>query len=207
MSAIADAPPIRHDRWRARRLPNGLLPQHEAFCHAVAGGMTQTAAYWHHVSKVPDEIIASNKASELLRDGSPCRRRVQELVLEADKAAQAARLLTKQEVGEFLANVIRKPIGEIDHNSPLCQERVYTVGREEDSVKIKMPSKLDAAKVAIGLYGWDEPQKHVVAVGGAKAVEDVLADWFAPKVREVVATEIDGDEQEGLGDSEGHPEA
>lgn len=203
------APPreLRPRRGDSLRLLNGLLPQHEAFAQAVAGGMNGAAAYWHHVSKLATQETATASASRLLAEGTAVHRRVQNLVAEESMRAAAARLLTKQEVGEFLANVIRKPIGEIDHNSPLCQERVYTVGREEDSIKIKMPSKLDAAKVAIGLYGWDEPQKHVVAVGGAKAVEDVLADWFGPKVREVVATEINVDETEGLGDSEAPPEA
>lgn len=54
---------------------------------------------------------------------------------------------TKQDALEFLTDVIRTPIGDVDHKSRLCQERTYIAGQGETSVRVKMPGKLDAVKV------------------------------------------------------------
>lgn len=160
-------------------------PKHEAFAQAVAGGMEAGKAY-RKVYKSKAKT-AETSGPRLFRNVA-VKARVRELQEETSKTIA----FTKQEALEFLADVIRTPIGDIDETSPLCQE--YTVDeinsgggqgklrrgnapegneRRGDSIlrtKLKMPSKLDALKQMAQLCGWNEPEKHDVAVTGPRGV-------------------------------------
>ena len=70
------------------------------------------------------------------------------------KEAEAKAVLTGKERREFLASVVRTPIGKLDENSPLVQsiERRTTPDGGE-SVKITMSDKLKAAELDAKLTG------------------------------------------------------
>ena len=151
---------------------------HEAFCVAVAGGMSQTDAYAEHVSK--DSPYLNKSASTLAKR---YRDRIAAIIAENNAIAAAARVLTKQEAMEFLTSVVRTPIGEIDHTSPLCQERTYTVGREEDSVKVKMPGKREAIGDLAKMLGWNMTEKVDVTVSTHEDIEKAIDKMFAKRAK------------------------
>ena len=148
---------------------------HEAFCVAVANGMSQTDAYALHVGTGPHINKSACNLAKRHKD------RIAQLRAENDAIAAAARVLTKQEAMEFLTNVVRTPIGEIDHTSPLCQERTYTVGREEDSVKVKMPGKREAIGDLAKMLGWNMTEKVDVTVSTHEDIERAIDKMFAKR--------------------------
>ena len=123
-------------------------PKHERFAQAVATGSSGAEAYRKHVSGGKcSNATAEVTSCQMLRDGSKVALRVSELREELAERSKEKAFLSFDEKRNFFAMIVRTPIGEIDHTSPLCQERTYIVGQEEDSVKVKMPDKLRAIQL------------------------------------------------------------
>lgn len=85
------------------------------------------------------------------------KRAVEELHLLAKERA----VMQVQEMLEYIANIVRTPIGEVDETSPLCQE--YTVKETKNGTekRYKMPGKLDAIKTAAQIVGTVGADTHV----------------------------------------------
>mgnify|MGYP000865938427 CR=1 FL=1 len=167
-----------HKPGKAKRTAVQVAQAHEAFCQAIANGMTQTNAYLQHVSS---DTPNANKSGSAL--AARYADRIAAIIAENNAIAAAARVLTKQEAMEFLTNVVRTPIGEIDHTSPLCQERTYTVGREEDSVKVKMPGKREAIGDLAKMLGWNMTEKVDVTVSTHEDIEKAIDKMFAKRAK------------------------
>lgn len=131
-------------------LPNA---RHERFAQALSSGMSASEAYKEAGYKADDANAARLTRNDQIRD------RVAEL-LEFSLA----------EGKRFLADIIRTPIGKVDANSHLCQERTYIEGQEETSVKVKMPSKLDAFDKIARLLGWYAAEKIDAKTSGKVAI-------------------------------------
>lgn len=117
--------------------------RHERFAQAYAVNSNASEA-WRKAGGKGDN--ANVLGSKWLAKVS-IKARVEELRAKADTKAEASTVLSILEKREFLARVLRTPIGEIDHKSDLCQERTFIEGQEETSVKIKMPDKLKAIQL------------------------------------------------------------
>lgn len=143
-------------------LPNA---RHERFACELAKGANQSQAYRlaGYTATDPDA-----KGSRMAVIGSIMAR-----VRWLKKQAATSTVLTIAEKREFLAKVLRTPIGEVDESNPLAQEVTYESvggqrgrlkrgqddeGNEEceplrERIKIKMPSKLEAIKLDNDLSG------------------------------------------------------
>ncbi len=131
--------------------------KHEAFAQAVAEGASAASAYLSVYGC--SEATAETNGPALLRENTLVALRVSEL-----KAIQAEIINTKfrmsrEDVIQGLVEVWKTPIGEIRENHQLCQEYSFTPGMHGDSVKYKMPSKLDALEKLIKMAGWYAPEK------------------------------------------------
>lgn len=135
-------------------------PRHEAFAQALAQGATADGAYEAAGFRAHRGNAARLSANESVRA------RVRELQEQTSRSIA----FTKQDALEFLADVVRTPIGEVDHTSRLCQERTYIEGQEQTSVRVKMPGKLDAVKVMAQLCGWNVAEKLDVTLTGPRGV-------------------------------------
>ena len=58
---------------------------------------------------------------------------------------------------EYLVNVIRTPVGQLDGGSPLVQEFTIEEGEAGTRTKVKMANKLQAAKQLAEVMGWNKP--------------------------------------------------
>jgi hypothetical protein len=152
-------------------------PKHEKFAQAVASGTSAAAAYRKLYKCQPQ--TAETSGPELARNPQVSLR-VAEIRENANKVAAEKLNLTQEEALQYLARVVRTPIGEIDQTSDLCQERTYVEGNEETSVKVKMPGKLDAIKLMASMCGWNAPQKLEgnLTVGVSPEVSAAIGELF-----------------------------
>src|SRR5688572_30821085 len=133
-------------------------PRHEAFAQAVASGLNASEAYRRvYQSTVKNADTLSARLSVKVRDR----------IKEIQTAAATSAVLTLAEKREFLAKLIRTPIGDVDERSILCQAAEYQVaggmrgklrrgdaesGNEQaepavTTVRIKMADKLKAIEL------------------------------------------------------------
>ena len=127
-----------------------LNSKHESFAHLMAAGkVSQTEAY-QQVYQCSKET-ASAAAFRLMReqDEFGIVRRFTYL----REQVSAGKVLTLRERREFLASVVRTPVGAIDENSPLAQEVVYEESEKGSRTKVKMPGKLEALKLDAEMAG------------------------------------------------------
>lgn len=142
-------------------------PRHEAFAQAVASGTSGTEAY-RRVYGAKANKNAENLACRLSRNVN-----VRQRVSELQQKSATATTLSLQEKREFLAKLVRTPIGSIDETSELCQAAEYQVsgglrGRlrrgqadrgneqgetEVTTVRIKLADKLKAIELDAKLAG------------------------------------------------------
>lgn len=132
-------------------------PRHEAFAREWAKGKSGTEAY---IAAGYDAKNADANATRFMgNDGIRARKEWFQ-----EQAAKGT-VLTIKEKREFLAAVVRTPIGEVDERSPLAQSVRYSdTGKE-----IKMPDKLAAIRADDNLAG----------DGSEAGKNDVLSDWLA----------------------------
>lgn len=151
--------------------------RHERFAQLVATGEAGAAAYRQTYGTRGASAEAA--ASRLLRNDKVSAR-----IAEVQRASAAEGVLTLREKREFLALVVRTPIGQIDENSPLCQWFRRTTGRRP-SLEIRMPDKLQAmmldAKLAGELNGTPPRMDAGAAGGGHVITEEELRELRAQK--------------------------
>jgi hypothetical protein len=76
-------------------------------------------------------------------------------VAELKEAQSQKSELSRDQLREFLTEVIVTPAGKVDEQSKLCQSyKITAEGRE-----IRMPDKLRAVEQLAKLCGWNEPEK------------------------------------------------
>lgn len=120
--------------------------RHEKFAQALACGKTLEVAH-------REAGYSGNRsvASRLLKDANICNR-IKELQEETAKTEA----ITREEIVQFLADVIKTPAGEVHKSHPLCQSFKDT----EDCNEIKIPDKLGAISHLLKMIpGWSVPEK------------------------------------------------
>jgi hypothetical protein len=60
----------------------------------------------------------------------------------------------------LLAEIARKPAGEVTPNDKICQSVKRTQGDGWSSVEVKVPGKIEAINTLARLCGWNEADKH-----------------------------------------------
>jgi len=144
--------------------PDQALPdgQHELFAQKVAlCCYSNTSCYLQAYGDDLKGDTARTNASRLLANANVAAR-VEHLKREGAKNAEA-------EVGEVIRmclNIMRTPVGYVDEESPLAQEVQRDITGTEDEgegvvtkVKVKIPGKLEAAKLLTEIKGWKKPQE------------------------------------------------
>ena len=137
-----------------------LNPRWEQFAQRVASGESATAAY-RAIYKAPDKSAEAH-GCRLVRNGKVSAR-----IAEMQRASEESSVMSLQDKREFLALIVRTPIGRIDENSPLCQWFRRTTGRRA-SLSIRMPDKLQAIMLDARLAG--ELKGNTVTVNATASV-------------------------------------
>lgn len=142
--------------------PDQALPdgQHELFAQKMATCCySNTSCYMQAYGDDLKVDTARTNASRLLANANVAAR-VEHLKQAGAKNAEA-------EVGEVIRlclNIMRTPVGYVDEESPLAQEVQRDITGTEDEgvvtkVKVKIPGKLEAAKLLTQIKGWMKPQE------------------------------------------------
>lgn len=124
-----------------------LNTRDEEFCRLVTvGGKSDTEAYRLAGFKGKH---ADKRAAEL-RGRQGIKARIAEIKRENTEIFR----LSREQVLNFLADVIETPIGEVTEKHRLAQE----IGFSNDGgmTKLKMPGKIEAARLAGQWCGWEK---------------------------------------------------
>ena len=131
-------------------------PKHYDFIHRLANGEKIGAAW---------KAACNGPGSHASRWCSQHRREIDLYLAEMREEARRLSVLSLAEKRDFLARVVRTPIGQVDEKSDLCQE----ITDDEDPAsgrskrKIKMPDKLRAIDLDAKLAGELQPETKPVA--------------------------------------------
>lgn len=147
---------------RARR--NGKLrPKDEAFCQAVAAGMSGTRAYREHIATTQCTTGTAQQAAYILLRRSDIGMRVAELRARDRRTIEEQLGFTRETLARYYVDAITTPIMEVDESHPLCQEQTTTENEHvrpdgatstTRQVKIKMVGKMDAARELAKMARW-----------------------------------------------------
>lgn len=110
------------------------------FLQVLASGADRYSAMEEAGYKQSRSVMAST-AKRILSSPSGAK-----YLAELQERSAALAVMSLQEKREFLAAIVRTPIGKVDEKSPLCQEYVVVENESGSAVKVKMPSKLEAIK-------------------------------------------------------------
>jgi phage terminase small subunit len=146
---------------------DSLSPRQKAFADFWITGMPARRAYQLAGYKVRGNSAAVQACVALKNP-----KIVAYIKAERQVLAELARL-EKWEIIKFLQDVITTPIGRLDETSPLVQEMTREeIGGNVVRVKIKIVSKMDAAKQLAFLMGWNAPEQ--VEIDATKKLADLL---------------------------------
>ena len=141
-----------------------LSSRKERFCEFVAAGESHTEAYIKAGFKTSRDNARKNAARLTANDDISARiRELREQCVDIKIAK-----MTKQEKLDFLASVIRTPIGNLEPGSPLCAESVTELEAGTDKIlrrRVKSFDKLRAIELHSKLMGHFEPDRKEIEVG------------------------------------------
>lgn len=137
------------------------------FCENVVKGMPAGRAY-EAAGYAARGGSADSAGAKLLRND-----KVAKYLAELREAASHKAGMERDDLVQYLVDVMKTPVGEITEMSVLCQE--WRMSGED--VVVKMPAKLAAAKQLAEMMGWNKPieVKH--------GVDDKLGDLIR-RIRE-----------------------
>jgi hypothetical protein len=136
-------------------MPQLKSPRDEIFCQQIALGKTDSDAYRAAGGKAKQP----NRRTTALR----AKRGIEERIAELRAGTQAEFEVTRKDLINFYGQVLMTPVGLVTEHCRLAQEVSTTVGREGVTKRIKMVSKIDAARELSKLMGWYEPEKLEVS--------------------------------------------
>ena len=122
-------------------------PRYEKFAQAVASGLSASEAYRQSGANGKNADV---HAARLMVNDGICAR-----VAELKEAQSQKSELSRDQLREFLTEVILTPAGKVDEQSRLCQS--YRITQEVR--EIRMPDKLRAVEQLVKLCGWNAPEK------------------------------------------------
>jgi len=153
-------------------------PKHEAFAQAIAGGHSAAEAYRAHISDKGSAKTSHEEASRIA-NFPKVSARIAELRSAVAKIAKKEFNFTKADLLRWHLKVLRKPVGKIDQNHPLCQEWTRDEIQSGDGkppvtrIKVKMVPKMESAKQIAIMCGWNAADEN--GKKGADALADALA--------------------------------
>jgi hypothetical protein len=140
-------------------------PRHERFCQLVVGGMPATHAYRKvagpRAGKPENDDVHSHEWARR----PDVRARIRELQEENNRKSQ----LSREEALQWLAAVIKTPVGQVHTDHPLAQS--YKLD-SDGNLEVRMPSKIEAIALLAKLNGWCEPDRL------ALSMEDPLKNYL-----------------------------
>ena len=141
--------PSKGKKPAAKGKPGSDLNERQRkFCLQLVRGNSQAEAYRRagYASASPD-VEASVLASK------PSVAKYLDYLREN---AETNAICSLAEAKEFLAAIVRTPVGEVDERHSLAQE----VRRNADgTVHVKMPGKVEALRELSRIEGWNAPEK------------------------------------------------
>jgi hypothetical protein len=132
-------------------------------CELVVSGMPAGRAY-ERAGYTARGDVADQAASRLLGTVKVARYLEK---LRAEAAIKAG--MERDDLVQYLVDVLKTPVGKIDANHFLCQEWSMD---EEGGIKVKMPAKLVAAGQLAAIMGWNKPQE--VKVDATQSFAEML---------------------------------
>ena len=124
--------------------------RHERFAQLVASGRTQADSYrevWPKSKRWKDSSVHVR--------ASLVAAKVSQRVTEIQQASAAKAGITRDELVEFMAQVLRTPIGDVTDKSPISERLRVT----PSGIEVFMPSKIAAADFIAKVLGFYAPQK------------------------------------------------
>jgi hypothetical protein len=153
--------------------------RHEQWCHLVCEGKSDVAAY--KMVNLCSQATAEDRAWDIRARSEVARR-----LVYLQECVSSKKILTLRERREFLASVVRTPVGAIDEHSPLAQEVVYEESDRGSRTKVKMPGKLEALKLDAEMAGELTPAGSASPHMRLRLIASTSGDAAS------VAAEIDG---------------
>ena len=136
--------------------------RHEKFAQCVASGLTGADAY-RQVMNYTGKEADGNAANWMNRQG------VRERVNELKEANSRKATLTREQVIEFLCNVIMTSAANVEADSSLVQSAEFADGKP---VKLRIPDKIAAVRELVRICGWAQPARLELSA------RDTLADFI-----------------------------
>jgi hypothetical protein len=119
-------------------------------CELIVSGVPAGRAY-ERAGYSARGAVADQNASETLRIPKVAR-----YLQSLREAATNKAAMERDDLVQYLVNVLKTPVGVIDANHELCQEWSMD---DAGALRVKMPSKLAAAKQLADIMGWNKPQE------------------------------------------------
>ncbi len=133
--------------------------QQERFCQLMADGRYSGRSCYAQAFGCENEASARTGAWRLLTKVD-----ITDRIDWLKKQALKGWTCEKEEVMRMLYHAVVTPVGYVDEESPLAQEVTRDlIEKGEDApdvlkVKVKMPGKVEAAKLLAQMQGWEKPQ-------------------------------------------------
>lgn len=168
------------------RPSDALAPQHERFAQVVAGGAFAVDAYRQTVAEPGTGYASCAAAAYMLMAVPEIAERIRQLRTNFARVLEEKLGVKQETIGRYLVEILTSPAGSIDADHPLCQEVVKTrqthghgeKAEEWETEKIKIPSKMEAAKILCAMAGWNAPEESKVTVTTHEAVELAISRHF-----------------------------
>jgi len=129
----------------------------EKFAQAMAKGMTLEAAH-------REAGYSGHRGTAFKLSTQP---HISARIDELQEKAAKTEAITKDELIQFLADVVKTPAGHVHKEHPLCQSFKDT----ESCNEVRMPDKLGAVAQLCKMTGWHQEEKVSVSVDG---LQDLL---------------------------------
>jgi Terminase small subunit len=160
-------------------MPVLLSPRHEQFAQGIASGMSACQAY----RLAGYKETSAEKNSARLKENDGIASRIAEIRTENNERNK----ISRDEVFEFLAAVIRTGAGDVGPSDKLCQS--YKVG--DGWSEVKVPDKLAAVGQLARMCGWNEPDRLELSIDPLQSLLDSIRSRVEPRVANSVRPAID----------------
>lgn len=154
-------------------MANGLPQHYELFAQAIANGKTAAGAYLQHIAAEGTTYATCCDGGSRLLQKPEVYSRVEELRVDFKTFMEKKMGVKREQMAEYLLNIIHTPPDEITASSPICQGIVPKAYGTE----LKIPSKLEAAKLLNAMGGFNAPV-DVAVHSTHEDIEATLEEMF-----------------------------
>jgi siderophore synthetase component len=125
-------------------------PKQEIFCQLVAAGQMTIGKAYTQAGWTATGPAATAAASRALTKAN-IKARIAEIQAEMSKSSK----LSREQLRDYLIEVLTTPAGEVHEKHRLCQSYKLTA----EAAEYKMPDKLRAAEQLCKILGWHAPDE------------------------------------------------